>query len=103
MRYSVEAKKFWWTGKMLFGSKFIRFMEGFKHKGLVASGDTQKGCYDPLKTTVNVAVPADPVLSASCPFSGIEKYKNGVPPGVIQPTVEMYATQVGGGMLSLTF
>ena len=81
---------------MLFGSKFIRFMEGFKHKGFVASGDTQKGCYDPLKTTVNFAVPAHPVLSAFCPFSGIEKYKNGVPPDVIQPTVEMYATQGGG-------
>ena len=103
MRYSEESKKFWWTGKMLFGSKFIRFMEGFKHKGFVASGDTQKGCYDPLKTTVNFAVPADPVLSAFCPFSGLEKYKNGVPPGIIQPTVEMYATHGEAKSHILTF
>ena len=28
---------------MLFGSKFIRFMEGFKHKGSVTRGETEKG------------------------------------------------------------
>ena len=29
--YSNGTKEFWCTGKMLFGLKFIRFMEGFKN------------------------------------------------------------------------
>ena len=32
--------------EMLFGGKFIRFMQGFKHKGLVTSGKAEKGYYD---------------------------------------------------------
>ena len=91
MCYSEESKQFWWTGKMLFGSKFIRFMEGFKHKGFIVSGDTDKGFYDPLKTSVNFAVPSEQVLSSFCPFDSLEQYKNGVPPGVIEPIVEVYA------------
>ena len=74
-------------------------MESFKHKGIVVSGDTDKGFYDPLKTSVNFAVPGEPALSSFCPFSGLEKYKNGVPPGVI----ELYAKYCEDNSHILTF
>ena len=31
-------------------------MEGFKHKGALIRGETEKGFYDPLETKVNFAV-----------------------------------------------
>ena len=52
MRYSEQSKEFWWTGKMLFGGKFLLFMEGFKHKGSIIHGVSQKGCFDPLDTVI---------------------------------------------------
>ena len=48
MRYSEQSKEFWWTGKMLLGGggEFLRFMEGFKHKGSIIHGVSQKGFFD---------------------------------------------------------
>ena len=77
---------------MLFGPRFIRFMEGFKHKGAVIRGETEKGFYDPLETKVNFAVLSDTVLNGYCPFDGIDQFKNGVPSGVINPVIEVYSS-----------
>ena len=103
MRYFEDSKQIWWTGKMFFGSEFIRVMEGFKHKGSIVSGDTERGFYDPLKTNVNFAVPGESVLSNYCPFSGLEQYKNGVQPGIINPIIEVYATNLKEKSHILTF
>ena len=92
MRYSDTTKEFWWTGKMLFGSKFLRFMQGFKHKGSVTRGESEKGLYDPQKTKINFAVPNEAALNSYCPFEGVDKFENGVPPGPIDPVIKVYAT-----------
>ena len=40
MRYSDNTKEFFWTGRRLFGGKFIRFMRGFAHRDFVKQGET---------------------------------------------------------------
>ena len=62
-------------------------MEGFKHKGAVTRGETEKGFYDPLDNKVNFAIPSESVLTGYCPFNGNDELKHGVPPGAIEPVI----------------
>ena len=93
MRYSSTSKEFWWTGNMLFGGKFLRFMQGFKHKGFITTGKTTRGEFDPALTNINFAVPSDRILSSYCPVDALKDCKGVINPGPIQPMLDIYGAQ----------
>ena len=43
MRYSTICKDFMWAGKCLFGSQFLRFLQGLKFCGLISQGKVVPG------------------------------------------------------------
>ena len=62
MRYSDEVKCFWRTGLRLFQGRFLRYMEGPKHKGQIVCDETTQGYFDPQKAKINFIVPDRRVL-----------------------------------------
>ena len=91
MRYSDTSKEFWWTGMKMFGGRFVRFMQGFKHKGSILAGESPRGMYDPFNTSVNFAVPSESILNSFCPIDSLKDLKGEIEPGIVNPLLEMYA------------
>ena len=104
MRYSEQSKEFWWRDKMFFRMeiKFLRLMKGFKQKGSIIHGVSQKGCFDPLDTVINFAVPHENVLSGFCPVESMKDYKT-VGPGKVEPVLNIYASSKREQSQILTF
>ena len=74
---------------MLFGGKFTRFMQGFKHKGFITTGQANKGDLDPSLTSINFAVPSDRVLSTYCPITSLKDCNETIQPGPIKPLLDI--------------
>ncbi|KAK3085168.1 hypothetical protein FSP39_025400 [Pinctada imbricata] len=87
MRYDEQVTKFWKIGYKLFHGKFLRFMDGPKHKGQITFGEVPRGMYDPSDAKINFVVPMSKVsdlnLSVLAP--------NDVKPGLIKPFLEKVA------------
>ena len=88
---------------MLFGGRFLRFMEGVRHKGSVSNGDSEKGFYNPLETSINFVVPSEPVLTEFCPIEALKACKNAISPGVIEPILKTYASNAQSESHVLSF
>ena len=88
MRYSQASKEFWWTGMKWFGGKFIRYMQGFKHKGSFIHGTAEKGKYDPLLSKVNFAVPSESILSSFSPIESLQSVNGDIGPGIVSPLLK---------------
>ena len=86
MRDSDTIKKFFWLGKKLFGSRFIRFMSGPKNETDVLLG---KQNLSPLNSKVNFACPGEPVLRNYNPL-GYDICVDSKP-GIIQEMIDLTA------------
>ena len=88
---------------MLFGAQFLRFMQGFKHKGHVTLGMSEKGYYDPAETSVKFTVPNKQVLADFSPISALQTCTGSVFQGSIKPIIDMNNSDLNRTSHVLTF
>lgn len=89
MKYSELVKKFWRIGYRLFHGKWLKFMGGPKHGGMLIAGDCEKGVYDPKDSCINFAVPVRSVVSSKLsPVAPAD-----VKPGILKQLLDRVAEQ----------
>ena len=93
MRYSETSKEFWWAGMKMFGGRFVRFMQGFKHKGSIVNGTATRGNFDPRQTKINFAVPSESVLTNFSPIESLRDIKGEIDPGVCSAILQLCSQQ----------
>ena len=76
--------------------------EGFKHKGSIIHDVSQKGCFDPLYTVINFAVYMKMSYQVFCPVESKRDYKT-VGPGIVEPILNIYASNMREQSQILTF
>ena len=89
MRYSDTTMKFFWLGKKLFGSRFIRFMSGPKNETDFLTGSR---ALSPSSSKINFACPSDNILRSFHPL-GCDFGDNDTKPGLIQPMIDLTASK----------
>ena len=84
MRYNDTTMRFFWLGKKLFGSRFIRFMSGPKNETDLLTGNFT---LSPMNSRINFACPSDSVLRSYNPLGYEINVDSG--PGVIQEMIDL--------------
>ena len=89
MKYRSESTVlFWKVGYLLIKGKFLRYCGGYKNKGQVKQGITEKGFFDPKQSSPNFVIPSLSVLD-KCKIGIDEKF---VKPGPRDEVINVLAS-----------
>ena len=89
MRYGDTSMKFFWLGKKLFGSRFLRFMGGPKNETDILTGNPT---LSPLNSKINFACPSDSLLR-DFQRLGYDICVSDSEPGLIQSMIDLTASK----------